>query len=167
MAAGSTYSQIASTTLGSATSSYTFSSIPQTYTNLVVVVNGGSSSNNIDFDMVINGDNGNNYSRTLMYGNGSSAGSTRYSNEAYLSFTYYGNMTTNFSWIGQININNYANTTTYKTILGKASNADTYGVNATVGLWRSTSAITSIQLKARASNFITGTTFSLYGIKGA
>ena len=42
MAAGSTYTPIATTTLGSA-GTITFSSIPSTYTDLVIVLNGNGS----------------------------------------------------------------------------------------------------------------------------
>jgi hypothetical protein len=59
---------------------------------------------------------------------------------------------------------NYSNSTTYKTILGR-SNAATSGTSAAVGLWRSTSAINSIEIGT--VSFTAGSTFSLYGIAAA
>jgi hypothetical protein len=61
---------------------------------------------------------------------------------------------------------NYANTTTYKTILSRINNPGGY-VNASVSLWRKTpEAITTLEAYA-ASNWASGTTFTLYGIKAA
>ena len=82
MAAGSTYSTIATTTLASAAASYTFSSIPTTYTDLILVLNGSFDTfNNVRFQ-VGNGsvDTGSNYSATRLLGDGSAASSDRISN---------------------------------------------------------------------------------------
>lgn len=162
-----TYTPIATNTLGSAASSVTFSSISGTYTDLVLIMNLGTSTTNADVYINLNGDNGSNYSRTVLYGTGSTAGSTRGTNDTRFNLTYYGNPTTAFSWIGIVNFMNYSNTTTYKTFLSKATNADTYGVNDQVGLWRSTAAITSMVISNPFGNFNTGATFTLYGIKAA
>ncbi len=59
---------------------------------------------------------------------------------------------------------NYSNTTTYKTVLSRCSNP-TGGTLAVAGLWRSTAAITSITLTPTAGNWLSGSTFTLYGIK--
>ena len=163
----STYQPIATNTLGSAAASVTFSSISGAYTDLVLIMNAGSSTTNADVDINVNGDTGANYSRTILYGTGSTAGSTRYTGASNFSLTYYGNPSTTFSWIGIVNFMNYSNTTTYKTFLSKADNADTYGVNNEVGLWRNTAAITSIVIANRNYNFSSGSTFTLYGIKSA
>lgn len=164
MAAGNTYTQIASTTLGSSASSVTFSSIAGTYTDLVLMV-AGTASGGDDILMQFNSDTANNYSYTILYGNGTAAGSTRGSSGTSIFVDYYGSMGT-----GQnnriININNYSNTTTNKTSLIRANNAAS-GTDAIVGLWRSTSAINAIQLFMPSATFSTGTTFNLYGISAA
>jgi hypothetical protein len=154
-----TYEPIATTTLGTSASSVTFSTIPGTYTDLVLVVNGTSTATNGN-EMQFNGDTGNNYSFTLLYGDGSSATSSRNSN---ISFAYAGRTNTNQS-VSITQIMNYANTTTYKTVLTRAnSNGDI--VMANVSMWRSTSAITS--LVYAGATFNSGTVFTLYGIKAA
>ncbi len=156
----STYTPIASQTLSSAAASVTFSGIPQTYTDLVLVVAGtnasGLSGNGIRF----NSDTSSNYSSTNLDGNGSSASSARHTNQTYIragiSFTSQS--------ISIINIQNYANTTTNKTVLARGGAAESY-VRADVGLWRSTSAINSIfYFVDSGANFGAGTTFNLYGI---
>jgi hypothetical protein len=60
-------------------------------------------------------------------------------------------------------MNNYSNTTTFKTFLSR-TNVASDRVEALVGLWRSTSAITSITLYCGSNSFVTGSTFTLYGI---
>jgi hypothetical protein len=167
MAAGNTYTQIASTTLGSAASSVTLSSIPGTYTDLVLIMNAGSSVNNADIDINVNGDTGANYSRTILYGDGATAGSARESSATKFRLTYFGNASIVFSWIGIVNFMNYSNTTTYKTFLSKARNATNYGVNDQAGLWRNTAAISSMVITNASGTFSTGSTFNLYGITAA
>jgi hypothetical protein len=161
----STYEPIATSTLGSAASSVTFSSIPSTYTDLVVVAAPLASSAE-EFVMQFNGDTAGNYSATILWGDGSTAGSIRVSNQTYAYLNYYASVSTTQNT--QIfNIMNYASTTTNKTVVGRANRADS-GVDAAVALWRSTAAITSIALKLKnGSNFSTGSTFTLYGIKAA
>jgi hypothetical protein len=160
----STYTPIATQTLGSAAASVTFSSIPQGYTDLVVVANRLSVGLD-NLTMQFNGDTSTNYSFTNMWGNGSTAGSARGSNTATPYLDYYAASEPSFPAPVIMNIQNYSNSTTYKTTLARGSNA-ARGVDATVMLWRSTAPITSILLKCYSStNFTTGSTFSIYGIQ--
>ena len=154
-----TYESIATTTLGSATPSYTFNSIPSTYTDLIMVFN-GTSGNNIS--LRFNSDTGSNYSITRMQGNGSSASSSRYSNITSM----YGPYSSTDS-IAIWQVMNYSNATTYKTALARGGGAsDT--ADAYVGLWRSTSTITSLTVLSQGSgNLGSGATLTLYGIKSA
>lgn len=168
----STYEPIATYTAPSAQSSYTFTTISQAYTDLVLVVSGSLSSADYVWFRVGNGsiDTGSNYSHTAITGNGSTAGSTRSSNATY--FFQPEPMNTSVNTV-VANFQNYSNTTTYKTVLMRSNTPVTDGgatgtVNAEVALWRSTSAINYIQISTYAGqNFNTGSTFTLYGIKAA
>lgn len=167
MAAGSTYTPIATTTLGSAASSYTFSSIPSTYTDLVLIVSAtvsAGSGGRIQF----NSDTGSNYSNTQLSGTGTAASSSRDSSAVSARFTYEGSIGVGDANrnLSVIQIQNYANTTTYKTFLARANRVTT-GLDAIVGMWRSTSAINSVTLFPFGDNFSTGCTFTLYGIASA
>jgi hypothetical protein len=165
MAAGETYEPIATTTLGSNQSSVTFSSIAGTYTDLVIIINGGQSVATANGGLQFNGDTGNNYSNTRMGGNGSSVVSSRALSESLLRIDAYGWPTSNNA-NSIIQIQNYSNTTTFKTVLTRF-NATVYGTDTIVGLWHSTSAINQIVIKSEAYNWLSGTTFTLYGIKNA
>ena len=168
MAAGSTYTPIATTTLGSAQASYTFSSISGSYTDLVLVFNGATTSSGATMRMTVNGDSGSNYSDTALDGTGSSAISTRHSGATYIAVTNdIGIAGTLGAQTTIIQLQNYANNSTYKTVLFRANNATSTGypgVSAVVGLWRSTAAITSITLTTASTTFLAGSTFTLYGI---
>lgn len=159
-----TYEAIATTTLGSAQSSVTFSSISGSFTDLVlVVVSKWTGSGNSSYGMRFNSDSGSNYSRTYLLGNGSSASSARLTNETY---TYNGQVNAT-EWSPNIfHIMNYSNSTTNKTVLSRTDQTGSY-VTAMVALWRSTSAITRIDLGYfdAAGNWAAGSTFTLYGIK--
>jgi hypothetical protein len=160
MAAGNTYVAIAEQTLGTAAASVTFSSISGAYTDLVLVVTGTMTGGPDSVVLQFNGDTGSNYSATILSGNGSSASSLRVS-------TNNGGLIESAQSNSIIHIMNYANSTTYKTILGRG-NATASLIRQSVGLWRNTSAITSILVKQDSSgNFLTGSTFSLYGIAAA
>lgn len=160
-----TYEKIATTTLGSDTGSVTLSSIPSTYTDLVFIMN-GSDTGSVQLGIQFNSDTGNNYSMTNITGNGSLARSYRGEIYNLIQFGYDAYLDSGFNYNNIINIQNYSNTTTYKTLIGRANNGNT-GVTATVGLWRSTSAITSMTLLQSygSTSFKTGSTFTLYGIK--
>jgi hypothetical protein len=153
-----TYTPIATQTLTTSAASVTFSSIPSTYTDLVLVVNGALSSSNYP-SLRFNGDTATNYSDTELYAT-TAAGSGRSSNQTK---GYLGAMHTDQSTM-IINIMNYANTTTFKTSIMRSAQGVT-GTWAVCTLWRNTSAINTILIGNDGSTtFNIGTTFTLYGI---
>jgi len=158
----STYEKIATTTLGSAAATVTFSSITGTYTDFRLIYNSVNPSNQDTILITFNGDTGNNYSSTILGGNGTAAGSERRSTQPYIMVTNnYVNLT---NGNGLFDFMNYSNTTTFKTVLMRTGNAANSTV-ASVGLWQSTSAITSLSMAIGGSyTFGTGSTFTLYGI---
>jgi len=168
--ATTTYTPIYTTTLSSAQASVTFNSFSG-YTDLVIVGNCGISNTGTTMTMRFNGDTGSNYSELTMSGNGSVKSSSKANNitSAYLNDTTAFNSSTEGNFI--LNIMNYANTTTYKTVIGRvtrASSGNYPGTAAWANMWRSTSAITSIVIfPADGSNIISGSTFTLYGIANA
>jgi hypothetical protein len=173
MPAGSTYTPIATTTLGSSASTVTFNSFSG-YTDLVIVIS-ARDSRSADGDGVqicFNSDtssSGTNYSTTYL-DNG--PGSARESNARAISF--YQIAGNNYASNGYgtliINIQNYANTTTNKTAIGGGGWAPNYMARS-AGLWRNTAAITSLTLypgfNGSGFTFSTGSTFTLYGIQAA
>ena len=165
MAAGSTYTPIATTTLGSAQASVTFNSFSG-YTDLVIIINSGSTTSGQDIRCRFNSDTGSNYSFTYVTGNGSAASSGRATSQTFMPLDYNGYLSGSIATTTIINCMNYSNSTTYKTILGRY-NTQAFGTDAAVGLWRSTSAITSIEFFPSASTFLAGSTFTLYGITAA
>ncbi len=169
----STYTPIATQTLGSSASSVTFSSISGSYTDLVLVMSVQDNSSGTNFSNVqvqFNNDTGTNYSWTELYGNGSSALSQRASNYEGCWAGYMSSVSGVFSPI-IFNVMNYSNTTTFKTTLSRAnlgaqSPNTTTVTEAVVSTWRSTSAITTLKVNG-AISFIAGSTFTLYGVKSA
>jgi hypothetical protein len=159
MAKTATYSLIQSQTLGSNQSTVTFSSIPQTFTDLVLVISGVASAS-IDLRYTFNSDSGSNYSRSYLVGNGTSAISGRDSSLTYLPISAL--ETTQGMSI--VSICDYSNTTTFKTALGRTGAASAF-TNAIVGTWRSTSAINSITITTSSGTISTGSNFKLYGIE--
>jgi hypothetical protein len=163
MAAGNTYEAIATQTLGSATASVTFSSIPSTYTDLFLVFEGTCTSGVVGCVLRFNSDTSTNYSYTILSGDGSSVSSSRSSNQTTMQV---GGMTSSSRSMMIANINNYSNATTYKTVLSRQASA-TLETRAYVGLWRSTAAITTVLVSTSTDTFVAGSTFSLYGIASA
>jgi hypothetical protein len=150
------------TVSGTSTSVITFSSLPQTYTDLFIVANFQLSNSGDYVKLNYNGETtGTNYSQTYILGNGSSASSGRFSSTSQIGIGYIA--TTPQFGFQKIDLMNYSNTTTFKTCLTTFANASDR-VQADVGLWRSTSAITSVSLTASGGYFLSGSTFSLYGI---
>lgn len=163
-----TYTPIASITLGTAADSVTFSSIPSTYTDLVVIASVGNATTSSNMLLRFNSDTATNYSNTTMLGSGTATTSNRYSNQSaiYLIERMEIADTASTYSASTININNYSNTTTYKSTLSRSNtpNGGTPGTDLVMGLWRSTAAITSIALSVNTGSFTVGSTFNLYGI---
>jgi hypothetical protein len=164
-----TYDKIATQTLGSTATDVTFSTISGTYTDLVLVADilmSGSQANL--FLQLGNGsaDTGSNYSDTFLSGSGSAASSGRDSSQSRIFFTNNSYPQTSTRNLSIIQIMNYSNTTTNKTVLIRSNNA-AIGTDATVGLWRSTAAITVVKIYPANNSFAIGSTFTLYGIKAA
>ena len=169
MAAGATYEPIASTTLGSTSTSITFSSIPATYTDLKIILVGIYTDAGEQLSMQFNGITTTTYSRTYLSGNGTTAtsGSNNFANYFYLH-PGAGIQVANGRSFTDINIFSYAGSTNKTCLISDSQdNNDGSGWKASiVGLWRSTAAITSVKLYP-ANTFAIGTTATLYGIKSA
>jgi hypothetical protein len=159
----STMTPIATSTLSANATTVTFSNIPQTYTDLFIVVNMigvGASNPGLRF----NSDGGANYSASAVSGSGTAASSYRYTNDTNMKFHNSGANFDNVwnTFTGQVM--NYSNSTTNKTVLARLSSNE---VDAAVGLWRSTAAITSVSVITHTNNFGSGSTFTIYGVKSA
>lgn len=159
----STYTPIATTTVsGSTTSAVTFNSFSG-YTDLRLIISHALTTGTGSPLLTFNSDTGTNYSYSVLYGNGTSALSARATSTAYIVI---GNCDTNFN-ISNVDINNYSNSTTYKTALSRGATPALY-TSAWVGLWRNTAAITSLTVTSPSPAYwAAGSTFTLYGIKAA
>ena len=175
------FESIATVTVGSGgQSSISFTSIPSTYKHLQIryIVQSSRATNNGDFLQVrLNGDTGSNYylghqlqgdvSSVSSYGNGSGTAIyiERISNTQTGSNIFAGGVT---------DILDYQNTNKNKTtrsLIGYDLNGTVGGsggqINFASGLWMSTAAINSIEIKSgTGSTFAQYSSFALYGIKG-
>lgn len=166
-----TYEPIATQTLGGNTTSVTFSSIPQTYTDLRLSITYNLTSTNIG-RIRFNSDSGANYSAKYLIAMGSSIYSRSQSSLTYIDFGYEltapGSSVYTFSLL---DIFNYTGSTR-KTMIGQMSNDQNSASGSSernAGIWRDTSAITSIEIGAvnPSVQFRANSTFTLYGIKNA
>lgn len=170
-----TYTLISSNVLTGSAASVTFSSIPSTYTDLVLRcstrVDGATAASNGGF--YFNGTQGTSYSFTALRGNGSGGSSSRLSSGAYIRPSVSAGTTatsnTFSSW--EIYIPNYTGTTQKPTGgFGVGENdASAATMDAVAGLANITSAITSITFYdvGFGYNFVSGSSFYLYGIKNS
>ena len=174
MTASVTYTPISSYTVsGSSTSSITFNSLGS-YTDLRFVLNVAGDTLNAFVKANFNGDTTASYSGTTLYGNGTSASSSRYSAGGgsqiwvtnYVSFSQ-----TLGESVFTFDVMNYSNSTTYKTCLIRGNRASStgswYGAEAQVAIWRNANAITSVVFATTSGYFVANSVISLYGIAAA
>jgi len=162
----STYTPIISQTTSGSTATITFTSIPQNYTDLIVVINGNTNADD-EVRIRFNNDGGTNYSETGLYGNGSGGGqNTKYTSTNYVQL---GGVYTSGSGRGTdvIHIMNYANTSTYKTVINRSSSGNYTQMRA--NLWRGSTgssfdAINRIDFYSASGTFSDATTFTIYGV---
>lgn len=170
----STYTPIATVTLGSAQSSYTFSSLGS-YTDLVIIGSAGFSTAGDEYSFRFNGDTGSNYSFTgiVVPTSGSSATGAGASNQTYGNINRATAASVSSVPDGSfyMRVIGYRNTNFYKGTLSRVGTVTgTYaGAETAVNIWRSTSAITSITILTTGGggNFSAGSTFTVYGILAA
>lgn len=164
-----TYEPIATYTVASSTSSITFSSIPQTYTDLVLVTNEKQTASSARSSaMQFNSDSNSNYTTTAIRGDGTTPYSYRISSTGKIYYGYWAYSTNaGFDLVTITHINNYTSTSVCKTTITRGSSV-VANTEMVVGVWNSTAAINSIYLfMDNLSNFDVGSTFTLYGIKAA
>jgi hypothetical protein len=168
-----TYTAIQTVNVTSAASLVTFSSIPGTYTDLILE---GSwfrvTSNGNNLGMRLNNDTTSNYSNTYIEADGSTGSSGRNSNQTAARIAAIGGgftLSATESLPITIQFNSYSNATTYKTALTRYGQASTVA-GASVASYRNTAAINTIELSAYSpgtGQFGAGSVFTLYGIKAA
>jgi hypothetical protein len=156
-----TYTPLATVTLASATSSVTFSSIPATYRDLILIINGKATAGGSGARMTVNSDTGNNYNAVRMYGYSSSTGSDSASNVGYLDISA---LNTSEGYQAVIQIMDYSATDKHKTFLYRTQESGITAVLAQAGRWANTAAITSVRAYTGSDNWAIGSTFSLYGV---
>jgi hypothetical protein len=163
-----TYFKIASTTVGSGgASSIDFTSIPQTYTDLVILLSARSTqaSNWTAVKVEYNGST-TGYKVLELYGNGSTATSAP-DTVGYGAFANGDSATANTFSNSSIYISNYTSSN-YKSLSTDdvtENNATSAIANLWAHLWQNTAAITSIKLSCVSGNFKQYSTATLYGIK--
>ena len=164
-----TYEKIASTTLGSASATITFSSISSAYTDLKLILVPTSVSSQSAARIRFNSDTGSNYSYVQLRGTGTSVTSTRGTSTANILFSGGTGISTTLPAFYEADIFSY-NGSKYKTVLVSSSN-DYSGAGETasiVGVWRSTSTISTITITIDGTTtFSANTRATLYGIKAA
>jgi hypothetical protein len=147
----------------------TFSNIPQGYQDLYIIGNVRSTNTSQDTLAIDLTYGATEYSSTWLLGDGSSATSNRQSNQYVSSVPYTNgaNATAGIFSSFETHILNYANTSTYKTILTRmASDQNGSGwTSLTVGLRRNTAAVTFLEFAGANAVFAAGSTFAIYGVR--
>ncbi len=173
------FDSIASATGTGSSGTVTFSNIPATYQHLQIrclLRNDEASNAYRDLRIRLNSDTGTTYNAHLLYGDGTAVTATnRGDANTYTYITaaldgYPRNLvTTNVMGVAIIDIHDYASTTKNKATrqLVGVDNNGAGRIQISSGLWRSTSAVTSVSIISEAGNWTTASQFALYGIKAA
>lgn len=166
-----TYQAIATVTVGAGgTSSIAFSSIPATYTDLLISTSlrtaasdGSNPWRNVT--LTINSSSSN-FTRLFLIGTGSST-ITSTGTDNYLLWVNSNLATSSSFGSAQVYITNYLSNSK-KSISVEAiteNNATAANASFTAALWDNTSAITSLALESPGTTFVQHSTATLYGIK--
>lgn len=156
--ATSAWVAIGANTLSGTASSLIFGSIPDKYRDLILVVQGGVTSN-FQFRVRFNGDTGSNYPYVQMYGEPNGYGSD--ANTLDHIRAVFGN--TANTGVATLQIMDYSATDKHKTVLAREQGMSESYIVARASRWANNSAISSIEIIPHAGSLQTGTTFSLWG----
>jgi hypothetical protein len=165
------FESIATYTVAASETSISFNSIASTYKSLQIryLAKRNDALNTSTCAIQFNSDTAANYVYHELNGNGTTVAASASTAKTNIGSQYVtGTTPTSTMGVGIIDILDYASTTKNKTVRS-ISGGDVNGTGGIVvlgsGLWLSTSAITSITLLV-GSNWVNGSTFALYGIKG-
>ena len=164
-----TYTLIASSTVGATSvASVDFSSIPSTYTDLLVKVSARQSTGDVAYASLRFNGSTSSYTYRSIEGNGSSAGSYNGSTGPYGITNTSGYTANSFNNI-EFYIPNYAssNYKSYSSDSVTESNTTTVYMDLIAGLWSNTAAINQLTLYPNTGNFVQYSSFYLYGIKNS
>jgi hypothetical protein len=160
MAITQTYIPLQTVKLSGSASSITFSNIPQTYKDLILVAKGISTGG--AYDQAINFNNSSTgYTCVIMWSQGTSNGVASSS----FIIDYYGSVSSTQDAITTVHIADYSVTNKNKTYLSRSNRAGN-GLDLITGRWNSTAAITTLKYFLNGGTLAAGTTVSLYGVHG-
>lgn len=166
-----TWEKIATSTASNGAGSVSLSGISSSYTDLKVIGKWAQNATNYNLQFRVNNDTTTNYNWRMMTVGGSNNATSTYaidSNNVNFTDTLGGIAVTSIFATFELDIFDYANTNIFKSFIGKTGvanqNQGRFG-SFTGGLWRDTSAITSLQFIMLSSGFTGGSIFSVYGLK--
>jgi len=171
---GGAYDLLETTTLGSSASSVTFTGLGSysDYAHLQIraITKGSHTSFDETAFFRLNGDSGSNYAAHRLQGSGSTVFSNGYASQSSGRFGILsGSNGGNLGWSSTIfDLLDFSETSKYKTtrsLTGMKDSASIILMNSS--LWLDTAAVTSLQVLPTSGNYLSGSRFSLYGIKGA
>jgi hypothetical protein len=153
------------------TTTVTFSNVPQSFQDLQIVISARNPNDVIEgCDISFNGIvGGTSYSRTFLTGDGAGAASSRQSSVGVITAFPIPRSSSNAFAAVQVHILNYANSTTFKTLLSRSA-LDQNGsgqVQLLVGLAQITNPITTVTIVKGGNGFAAGSTFALYGVRAS
>lgn len=176
MPAGSTYTPLYTSTASGTVASFEFSSITQSYNDLVVScsLRGTNTSTTVDLLLRINGSSSNAYDGNRFSGTGSSQVTGRYTNASFaapMGAMVAANAAASVFSAHEINFFRYSDTAMFKSVVARgASNYDTSNngyVDLVLNNFFSTAAVSTITLLPSAGSFAAGSTVTVYGIAAA
>tara|TARA_R110000782_G_scaffold56170_1_gene117936 strand:- start:536 stop:1018 length:483 start_codon:yes stop_codon:yes gene_type:complete len=155
------FTVLGNTTLATASSTVTFSSIPGGHKDLVLVLESLSASGSNLPIVRLNNDSGSNYTYVSARGSGSSASSNSGTDSGIYSPGMNGSSTD--KQLSKIEIFDYSATDKHKTVLLRSGQIGE-GTVMSAFRWADTSAITSLVVQSLNNNFAAGSTFRLLGV---
>ena len=162
-----TYTQINSVTLAAASSSVTFSSIPNTFRDLVLVLNGQLASNN-SVGLRLNSDSGTNYTIVMMRNNTTTGTESGVETAATSVYANWSQGRSGDRMLTTYQVMDYSATDKHKTVLSRNNYTDitpTGRVEALASRWTNTAAVTSLTVITGTNALAAGFTAALYGIE--
>ena len=165
----STYTLIKGETIGSSASSYTFTAIPSTYTDLVVRMSVRSTHSDFDFITISLNSNTTDGSSIYLRGDGSTANSNDSGNAVTQYFIPGTGQTSNTFGSCEIYLSNYTVSAAKPigTFAVGENNATFSYITAVASLHTATATVTSIGLTPAIGQLTSGSSFYLYGIKNS